>query len=133
MGQYFPAFHQPADGQVGSQKGLLYHLQDALREDQVHIQNHCFKVPMSLLTLEPRSQNIIPGKMSHLRYTSVSFPQSIKDSLLKKEILVFLYPDIVISIRLIGKHLLKKIYPFRRITMRWMDRGRQMYMGGLSH
>ena len=31
---------------------------------------------------------------------------------------MFLYPDIVISIRLIGKHLLKKIHPFKRITVR---------------
>ena len=121
MGQYFPVFHQLADGQVGSQKGLLHHLQGALRKDHNHIQNHCFQVPMTLLTLEPRSQNIISGKMSYLLSSSVFLPQSIKDSILKKEMLIFLYPDIVISIRLIGKHLLKKIHPFKRITVRWMD------------
>ena len=37
---------------------------------------------------------------------------------LKKEILMFLYPDVVVSIRLIGKHLLKKIHLFERITVR---------------
>ena len=34
---------------------------------------------------------------------------------------MFLYPDVVVSIRLIGKHLLKKIHLFERITVRWMD------------
>lgn len=89
--QYCPTLNQPADGQVCSLEDLFSHLGGTLRKDHIHTQYHGFKVLMTLLTLEPRDQTVIPGRGScpvpHIHLFSVVIKQQ---QVKEREIQVFI-------------------------------------------